>query len=1130
MKPTKNILIGDVLIGSEATFLRLLVSAFPERGTLFLANFQVGPQQIDFLVVTSTHAGLLELKQLTGPVFGAINGSWELIDATGNRVPYAVSSNPYKQALSEAYALSDAMKAYRRQRPSVPEAEDGKFFKNFRTYVAIAPNIHPNSTVTTGDIKARVLSAREAVEHIRTTGHTSTWSVDDWRRFAIEHLSLRPVTLEEAIDPRTLAAANVLEQYRQRCRARIGTNLAPLINSMGGALYGETLVQRFQDTQNTLLVGPSGSTKTFHVHHAAMAMLDGDIDVPILLAAKGYRGGDFWSFLRRCLAPVFPGDPKPLLTAIAAAAARPVLFVDALNECSQAHRDGFLEGVVAFALQCDARTIITAQAPVAIPGLTAETLTIGLPGDAQKRQIYAFHAGLRPSPELDPLCGGFRNAYELTIAGRCHFSGGRPPAVPHELYDRYVAECLPRQSSAVTGALARHLAMEMGNRGSLQLSRHDCDAVAQRFLAEHQASLTLLDDLLNSPLMDATGDIVSFEHELLFTYLRSSALQYSVASFDELCDTLRLPRNQPLVEFILPRLTAPREIDAVLKVCEDVGPLVKAYDGGFGPFAQSAMIRACDEFTRNAIAELETIQCRFVTTPSDDGRLMLLDIEVRGLDALTSFEITIADVIASRADDAAARSRLLKLMDETETALRSAVTLRASEESVGLRQAWSEMLRLWVGVIRPTQMRGTLVVSNLKQRVSGFPRERFDSVLREELLSRALDDPGGTFALYVLLEELRLSDEDGGTLVTLVERAWATGIYYLRMTALFCLMNARTAVDVSAALQSRVAAFLDSIEANDLILSSMIVEAQSHFETIEAPVSSDDALAQMRATIEWNVPDELRDAFGDDSQHGMAYSLLSRIFEDVFQGAYWNAYYVLSEDERFQILTLAAGASNRGFHGSWIITELCLLDKIEALPAFRKGATAINLQSSFPQDETAVFVMSLYGFARYAEAPPTRSVPTSALERAWFVIADALFWAFHDEARHAHTRGAEVLAQLDGEALLAAASVLSDLHSARSCMILDIKNFRAFVDVWPEVACKIAMHGITYRDRIGALMKHPALSRDVPGFLVKTLGEIGDASAIPVLRSAMDDALIGRASIAAIRAIEAREVGIPSLT
>ncbi len=1124
MKPTKPILIGDVLSGSEAAVLRSLVSSFPEPDTLFFANFHVDQQQIDFFVVTPTHAGLIELKHFTGPVFGEINGAWELIDAAGNRVPHSGSSNPYNQALKQTYALSDAMKTYRK-RARVPDAEAGRYFRNFKTYVAIAPKIQPNSRVTSGDNKARILSADEVIERIRTTGHTSTWSVADWYAFAINHLHLRPVTLEEAIDPQTLEAANTVERYRERAKSLIGTNLPPLLEAAApDRLYGATLVKRLQDAANVLLVGPSGSAKTFHLHHAAIEMFASDDELPILVEAKRYRGGDFWPFLRACLAPVFPGDPKHLIGATTITGVRPALLIDALNECAPALHDELLKGAIAFALQYDARTILTAHEPLTIAGLTVETVDLPLPSALQKREIYAFHARVDASQELDAFCGGFRNAYELTIAGRCH-GATRPPMTTLELYDRYVAACLPSRSPAIAGGLARHLAAEMGERGSLHLTRNDCETAASRFLAQHGAPLTVLDDLLQSRLLDASGGVVTFEHELLSKYLRSSALQRSVESIADLCAALRLPRHRDLVESILPRLGSRDEVDAVLNVCDDVSVLTKAYDGVFGPLARTAVVDACDAYARRAIAELETLDVHFESSLTDDGRCMLAGMELRGASDLSSFETIIAQLISTQNHDVTGRARLLTIIDRSESALGLTVRRRAQEKGIGPRQAWSELLRLYVGWMRSMQQpRSILVLSNLKHRLSGWPQQPLDSGLRASLLSRALGDPVGTFALYLVLEDVEARRDDGEQLFTLVERAWETRVHYLRMSALFALTNARTVIDAAgSAVQERVADFLTKIEASDWILSSMIVEAQSRFETIDAPIPPDDALTEMRATIDWSLPAELRAHFGDKGQNEMAYALLSRIFEDVFQGAYYDAYQQLADDERLQILCLASGAPHMGFSSSWIMHELRNLDRVEALPVFRKAATAIDLSSPFPQDEIAVFVTAIYGFSRYAEAPPLRHAPTTLLESAWFAIADALFWAFRDGGRCAATRGSQLLTALDDDVILAAAAALSELHSSHWQIAMEEKALPTIAGVYPDETRRIAIVALSRREEIRALYRR--FGRDsVLEYVVKTLGEMGDGAAIPTLRAAMNDASIGEAAIKAIQDIEARSI------
>lgn len=1126
MNIIKRILIGDVVSGSEAAFLKVVDSSFPDLDALIFVNFQVGCEQIDFFVVAPAHAGLIELKHFAGPVFGGINGAWELLDAAGNRVPYQSASNPYKQVLRQTYALSDAMKAYRRI-AAVPDADGGCYYRNFRAYVAIAPTIASGSFVTSGDNKARVKGADDVVDCIRTTGHASTWAASDWYRFAVEKLRLRPVTLDEAIDPRSLEASSAVKMYCERMKSLVGTNLPPQIGpATPDQLYGAALVARLSGAENVLLTGPTGSAKTFHLHHAVLAMLDGVDELPILVKAKRYQGGDFWPFLRSCLAPAFSGDPKSLLAASMITGLRPTLLVDALNECASAQLEELLKGVVAFALQYDARTVLTAQESLTIAGLTVEELKLALPDASQKREIYAYHAGVKAIGELDEFCGGFRNAYELTIAGRCH-GYGRYPSLAVELYDRYIAKCLPARNAIVAGALARHLAKAMGDQGSLHLGRNDCEVVASRFLAEQGAPLTVLEDLMHSGLLDATGDVVSFEHELLIRHLRSSALQRGSASLAELCAALRLPRNRELLEFVLQRVASREDVVALLEICDDVEVLVKGYDGQLGPLVRDAIVEECDWYARRAIAEIETLDLHIDTTPTDSGRVLLVGLELRGLTDLRPIEKLIADLISRQDADPTGRARLLAIIDRSEAILGNKIS--RLEQAGGNRRkfAWSELLQpSFLSRASSGEPRGFRVLSYVKQRIEGNAGRPLDPNLRAALTSRALAESGREVALHLLLGDSCVRREDGDTLVNLVELAWDTGVHALQMGALFALQIGRTAVDgAGPSAQKCVADFLARVEASNWVLSSMLVEVQAQYGAIEPLVSVEEALCNMRITI---GDDELsRALFEVEDRNQAAYYALSLIFEDVYQGAYYDAYHWLSEDERLRILSLAAQAPSLGFTGSWIMHELRTLDRLEALPVFRSAASQIDLSSPFPQDAVAVFVTAIYGFSKYAELPPTREEPTSGIERAWFAIGDALFWAFHEGGRCSKNQGARIFASFDDDMLLDSAAVLSQLRSSYWQMAMGDMSMATFPSVYPDQTRKIAKIGLNRRDEIR--MRHRSFVLDsVPIFLVKILGEIGIPSDVPSLRAVMDDALIGEAAIKSIQDIEARSLASTS--
>jgi Nuclease-related domain len=156
MQPTIELLIGAPLKGSEALFLRQLYSDLGPHGwALILANFEIAQgsssTQIDFVVITSKRAELLELKCFTGPVFGTENGPWKIKDPGGNLITYS-GTNPWEQARGAKLALNDAMLLYQKRYPNVPGPRKGRYYE-FDARVCIYPALHPSSKVTQGNFR-----------------------------------------------------------------------------------------------------------------------------------------------------------------------------------------------------------------------------------------------------------------------------------------------------------------------------------------------------------------------------------------------------------------------------------------------------------------------------------------------------------------------------------------------------------------------------------------------------------------------------------------------------------------------------------------------------------------------------------------------------------------------------------------------------------------------------------------------------------------------------------------------------------------------------------------------------------------------------------------------------------------
>src|SRR5262249_34335461 len=246
------------------------------------------------------------------------------------------------------------------------------------------------------------------------------------------------------------------------------------------------------------------------------------------------------------------------------------------------------------------------------------------------------HAGVAATPDVDEFCAGFTNAYDLTIAGRCHNSGVRPESRT-VLYDRYVRQCLPKQT-AVAAALLRKVAGEMGRTLSMVWSRDMFERTAESFLADQHVSLALLDELRQCRLIELTDDFFSFEHELLFDYFKAEDLRRHVDDVEELAAQLKRPRNQELFDFLLPRFTNPADIATILSAVDEVPRLCRVLAGKYGIPAQSVLVKQCEQLLDAASQDLPHIEITVETVRLDDGRRRFADLDIKGNRDWTRYE------------------------------------------------------------------------------------------------------------------------------------------------------------------------------------------------------------------------------------------------------------------------------------------------------------------------------------------------------------------------------------------------------------------------------------------------------------------------------------------------------------
>jgi hypothetical protein len=1130
-----EIMIGAPVAGSEAVVLRKLCQDLACADVLLMVNFEVNHRQIDFMVVTSSYAAVIELKCFRGPVFGDFNGDWLLEDFAQQKSPYP-GENPWQQALAQKFALSNKMAEFHAHGVDIPKPLGHAFYSEFDAFVCIHPQIDPRSQVTKGNFKVKVQSYNDVVQAVKNETRPRSWNTSHWRDFASKCLHLKSASLGEATDLRVARSKSLLSDYRGRLKDFLGYNLPRLLPGSTDASHGASLISRLRRPQNQLLVGASGSAKSFHLRHLMVELSQNSEEVPIVVYPDSYRGGPVWPLLQRCAAPFLKGKLPELLDAISLAGHQPVLIIDALNECPAQHLAELLRGIQAFVLQHQARILSASQYEVDLPAeLHSESVMIPLPVGADKLEIFAYHAGVAPTEEIGHLCEAFSNAYDLEIAGRCHYRGENP-ASRWELYGRYVRDSL-RSHVVVTSAFLRRIAGTMGDLLTVAVGRDEFERQAVLFFTEQHVPLTVIDELLSCHLLLTRDEYVSFEHELLLDYFRADYLAYSSSSVSDLVREVQRPRNGNLLELVLPQHADATETDQLLLCAENGAVLSAAFRGHCGQTAQCLVRKQCHALLDNAASDENRITFECQTFQDDDGRTKFAGLSESHKRLWTRYERLLCEVIAENLDEPVLQDKFLKMFDQSEAHIFDGA--RAAVKRAGFRASLAdeEVVRLYGSGLQyqdpPFFCTAILAAIRNINTFSRRPRKKLPII--DQLLSRVREGTFKCFSLAILLDSQRYvpGEVSLDVKIELAQAAWDTGIYHLRLagTDLMHSMHHEAEEDGPHRLD-QIRAVLEGFETNNVFVDGLRMEVLATYEGFEPPISSETALDEMRSIIATDRPAspedlellELQQQSWEQFQRDRAYGALGKIFEDIFQGSYSDAYWQLSAPEKAKILSLAAMASRPGFHTDWIVIELLKNGDAGALPVFRHFASRLDPDTSVPQDMIGAFIAGVRGCARWSGTPPVYSDTTSRDHLAWGAIEEILFWALRASGSQESREKIEGLWRfIQNECAMALPDILHNLEHSQWRFDKELPPID-LVELFPDQIRPILDEAIPHRRALSSLFRHGGSSdRSVFQNALADLGQIGNADSITALKEILEDSEWGKFAVAAVRAIRSKQ-------
>lgn len=1132
MEPAIAIYMGaPVSIGSEIRALKQLYCDLQKvgRDALLFVNFEVGGRQIDCLVVTELQATMLDFKNLNGPVKGGVNGPWMLRDYGGSERRYE-GENPYEQGREAKYKLANALKEFHCASGVGVAPDKGQFFRLFDAAVCVYPDLDPQSTVR-GDFKCWVWGYPKALRQITTRELTSRWSIQEWVRFATEHLNLEKVSLEAAVSPEHREAEVALNTYTQSLCEDLSAEVFPELPGSAISLPID---------QHVLLIGPSGIGKTVRLGRHAISLT---CENRLVLFCSGRHYVDSLDrLLAKSVAPYSKKSPAQLLEAVNKCGWSIDLIVDGIDGFTERRLQDFTDGVASLALRYGARVIMSSQAEVNIPpGIKSLAIEITPLTDEQKLAVFEFHAEANCSPP-DGLLAAFKTAHDIMVAAKSAsfvpLGGSRA-----DYYAAYIFESLPLEHRTVAGALARHLADHLHQKIARSLEFSVFENESRKFLRAAGGSLDIADRVTELPLVSASRGLFAFTHDLWQDYLAAEHLLSLTDDPQALCDELSKPINRRLLPHAIGRMRDPDMLGRIIERACDSELVADGFASGLGQECKAILDgmrqRLWDDLLIDA-GSIEVIPVAVENTPSG---ILAAWPEITSHKTWSACERNVAGWISARLHETEIALRFTEILETCSLSLWNACETAVSRGTLSARRLFSDslhmllyfegpslpltpfgMFRLWdkSGWNRKSQSHSNLALRNLLlERLETCPTEAKDVL---------------TFCVASILRHK--PSPDPNLVNRIFHMGWKRGLLPVR-TQLLELIEWRGQYLMESApdLADSIREELEGALGDDPISNTFIFDALNALGSVPPPVSYEDALEELRGVIDpcseyaekvTNLHELLQSQFPDSSSEvnplaTRASGLVGKFWEEIFQGVYWDAYTALNQREKVQLMNLAAMGSSFFLSDSFVLRELVRFEDASSKAAFQFHAETVRIDEAMQQEAVAMWCLGIIGCARIGAPLPIRQNVAGTASLAWRLIGELLYSKHIGESTLQETD--EIWLTLRSEAANGAVDVLFHLQHAEHIIGSDTENqeywYRALFIKSESRMRELLEYSLLHLDQLVSMAKWDR--RDERNrFIVQTLGVVGNQPSVAILRQFIGHPILGKEVVAAIEQINGR--------
>jgi hypothetical protein len=903
------------------------------------------------------------------------------------------------------------------------------------------------------------------------------------------------------------APREAIEGYLASLCSYLGRNLDSWLQTgmrqAGVPIDLATLIDRLEQESTIQLRGPSGVGKSHLMKHLAIRLSQHGF-VPILASARDYSES-LAKLLERSTGHLSPLGADEILAGCRTEGLKILLLVDGFNETTTQLRCSFVQELRSLQLRTENLALLTTSRfdYQELECLGGKVVQLTLPETEERKHLAEEYRV--PQDLLRQWNEILKSPLDFKLAGEI---SGQTLGVPSNQY-----ELLHAYLSAKTGELegpSFSLLTEVGARLTERLRWALPKAEVLRIArTRNLPGEEILHFLTEAFLLVESQGSVSFWHERFQEFFQAEALLAQHRG-RELAEQLRKPRNHNLAHLILGALRDSVTIRQCLYCAPSFDLLQSMLRGEIGPASRSVI--EAEAYSLLARVRQELGRVRFQAETAEDRSFG--EIYAEEVESWSEFDLHLLATIGRLAPAGYFLADVLESLVIAEELclfqVKEALPVRRARENAALR-----FLCLFSSP-------RSLGVTRILLGMTSHPRTRWREEAWGQLLtSLSKAEQQGPVMLHVLCRlchDLCLQSDSPPFLEripVLLKRCKTLGLPNLTLEAIdLCRAVEHVAQEPH---RTCVQEFLESLLGRNPFLNSIVFDVLSAYETIDTGVTVESALAEIQALL--GAPE-------GPEQFKRAAAIYNDQFEDIFQNIYTEAIEQLDEKESLRFHLMAAlGIDSTSFFLASLLQRLIDLRAPSAIRAFERWSDPPKDSFIFSSNLGGPFLLAHVGLAKLGAPPPQRRDEESKDIAAWREWGRVLYWlqrlgssgdSFQDEFSQSWRR-------LQGDLLNAAIDPLWRLHLFDSSVSSRRPRYALLTPIFSNEIKELLEKGLENHASLTSLFpsREP---RELEGFMIDYLGELGDDKTILLLERFADSEEWGSHAIRTIRAIHAREL------